>query len=191
MAVSYHAVRLAQRALARPLPACNAVVLGGGALGTGAALVLRMLGVRRLSIADTNPARRRAIETRAGFSTYDPAHDDGPEPGSAELVVDAVGAVATRRSASRIAAPGGVVVHVGLAEAEGGLDARRMTLQEIAFVGCYTYTGVDFRETVDALARGALGDLSWIEERPLNEGPEAFEEILDGRVAAPKTVLRP
>jgi D-arabinose 1-dehydrogenase-like Zn-dependent alcohol dehydrogenase len=66
-----------------------------------------------------------------------------------------------------------------------------MTLQEITFVGCYTYTMIDFRETVDALARGALGDLTWIEERPLSAGPQAFEEILGGRVAAPKTVLHP
>ena len=191
MAVSYHGVRLAQQALARPLSACRTVVLGGGALGMGAALVMRMLGVRQLSIAETNPDRRRAIEASAGFATYDPVGDDGPGPGTADLVVDAVGAVATRRSASQIAASGGLILHIGLAEAEGGLDTRRMTLQEIAFVGCYTYTSVDFRETVDALARGALGDLSWIEERPLGGGPQAFEDILDGRVAAPKTVLRP
>lgn len=190
-AVSYHAVRLAARALPRPVSASTAVVLGGGALGMAAALVLRMLGVRALKIADTNAARRRTIADSAGFETYDPAQGEGPEPGTAELVVDAVGAAATRRAASALARPGGVIVHVGLQEAEGGLDARRLTLQEITFVGCYTYTLVDFRETVDALARGALGDLSWIEERPLSAGPQAFEEILEGRVAAPKTVLRP
>ncbi len=190
-AVSYHAVRLALRALPRPIGACDAVILGGGALGMAAALVLRMLGVRHLSIADTNAERRRTIETRAGFETHDPTGGEGPRPASVDLVVDAVGAAATRKAASALARPGGTIVHVGLQEAEGGLDVRRMTLQEITFVGCYTYTMVDFQETVDALARGALGDLSWIEERPLSAGPKAFEDILEGRVAAPKTVLHP
>jgi L-iditol 2-dehydrogenase len=190
-AVSYHAVRLGLAALDRPVSACGATVLGGGALGMTAALVLRMLGAGRIAIADTNAHRRERIARAAGFETYDPTDGGGPRPGSQHLVVDAVGAAATRASACALARPGGAIVHIGLQDAEGGLDVRRMTLQEIAFVGCYTYTFVDFRETVDALARGALGDLSWLEERPLADGPKAFEEILDGRVAAPKTVLHP
>jgi L-iditol 2-dehydrogenase len=191
VAVSYHAVGLARRALARPLTACSAVVLGGGALGVAAALILRAAGIRDLRVADTNAGRRQTIAERIGLQVDDPAAGQGPADASVDLVVDAVGAAATRTAASRLARPGGAIVHVGLQEAEGGLDVRRLTLQEISFLGCYTYTMVDFRETVDALAQGALGDLSWIEERPLDAGPAAFEEILAGRVAAPKVVLHP
>ena len=60
----------------------------------------------------------------------------------------------------------GVIVHIGLLEAEGGLDVRKMTLQEITFIGTYTYTMADFRDTVAALDAGKLGELKWIEKRP-------------------------
>jgi isoquinoline 1-oxidoreductase subunit alpha len=42
-----------------------------------------------------------------------------------------------------------------------------------------------------ALAAGRLGDLSWLEERPLSEGPRAFADIDANAVAAAKIVLRP
>ena len=60
-----------------------------------------------------------------------------------DLVVDAVGSIETRRSASLAIKPGDVIVHIGLLEAEGGLDVRKMTLQEITFIGTYTYTHGD------------------------------------------------
>jgi len=52
-----------------------------------------------------------------------------------------------------------VVVHFGLLDGDGGLDVRKLTLHEIAFVGVCTYTMVDFRETVRAMADGKLGSL--------------------------------
>ena len=56
-----------------------------------------------------------------------------------DLVIDGVGIAATRRAASQLVRPGGVIVHIGLGDANDGLDIRRMTLQEIAFV---TYRGL-------------------------------------------------
>ena len=95
------------------------------------------------------------------------------------------------RSASVAIKPGGVIVHIGLLEAEGGLDVRKMTLQEITFVGTYTYTMADFRDTVAALDAGVLGKLNWIEKRPLAEGASAFRDLLEGRAGAAKIVLMP
>ena len=87
--------------------------------------------------------------------------------------------------------PGGVVVHVGLQESSGGVDVRRITLSELAFIGVYTYTTADLRASADALHRGALGDLQWVESRPLAEGPAAFRDLDGGRTAAAKIVLLP
>ena len=86
---------------------------------------------------------------------------------------------------------GVVIVHIGLLEAEGGLDVRKFTLQEITFIGTYTYTMADFRDTVAALDAGVLGELSWIEKRPLAEGASAFRDLLEGRAGAAKIVLMP
>jgi L-gulonate 5-dehydrogenase len=71
------------------------------------------------------------------------------------------------------------------------LDIRRLTLQEVTFIGTYTYSMVDFRETVAALASGQLGPLDWFEERPLAEGATAFDDLDQGRSAAAKIILRP
>ena len=87
--------------------------------------------------------------------------------------------------------PGGVITHIGLGEDTDGLDIRRMTLQEITFIGTYTYTAQDFRDTAAAIFDGRLGALDWIETRALSEGAAAFAELRAGRVAAPKIVLHP
>lgn len=40
-----------------------------------------------------------------------------------------------------------------------------MTLQQITFIGSYTYTPVDLRSALHKLHSGALVDLAWIERR--------------------------
>ena len=68
---------------------------------------------------------------------------------------------------------------------------RKLTLQEVTFMGSYTYTMSDFQETLEAMASGALGDLSWFEERDLAAGPGAFVDLLEGKTGAAKIILRP
>ena len=108
-----------------------------------------------------------------------------------DVVVDGVGFAKTRETASRAVRPGGVIMHIGLGAAEGGLDIRRITLQEITFVGPYTYTAEDFRATAAAMFAGKLGPLDWYETRPLADGNAAFADIRKGSAEAPKTILKP
>ena len=84
--------------------------------------------------------------------------------------------------------PGGTIMHVGLQDWASEIDMRRLTLAEITLLGTYTYTTADLRATVDALARGVFGDLSWVEERPLNDGQQAFLDLDQGRCAAAKVI---
>jgi L-iditol 2-dehydrogenase len=117
--------------------------------------------------------------------------DDLPEANSFELVIDAVGSGRTRAASCSFVCSGGVISHVGLQDNEPGLDTRRMTLEEITFLGNYTYSAVDLRAAIHALYRGALGPLDWVETRPLSDGAAAFRDIHEGKAAAPKIVLRP
>ena len=82
-------------------------------------------------------------------------------------------------------------MHIGLMDNNDGLDIRRITLQEITFIGTYTYTPVDLRNTLRHLHSGALGKLDWIDERPLAEGAKAFKQLNSGDCGAPKVILRP
>lgn len=184
LAVGWHAVRLGKAAL-HPSIKPRALVIGGGAIGLAAALSLKAMGLDDVTIAEPNDARRAFLSENCGQNAV--AAGEGMFP----LVLDAVGFAATRAIASERAEPGGVIVHIGLGEDTGGLDIRRMTLQEITFIGTYTYDAVDFRETAEAIFDGRLGALDWPEFRPLAEGHSAFQDLRNGRVAAPKIILDP
>jgi L-iditol 2-dehydrogenase len=191
LAVSYHAVNHGMRLLGRPLSASRCAVLGAGAIGLGCALVLAMQGAHEIHVGETSESRRRTAARAGAFRCYAPGDAGEPADSSIDLVIDAVGATATRAAASRLARPGGVIVHAGLLPGSDGLDVRKVTLQEIVFTGTYCYTPVEFRETLDAIASGRLGSLDWLEERPLADGAQAFRDLEAGAVAAAKIVLRP
>ena len=184
LAVSWHAVRLALAAL-HPQAERRALVIGGGAIGLAASLAFKAQGVTQVSIVEPNAQRRAFLRETCDETVLAEAE------GSYPLVVDAVGYAATRATASAHAAPGGVIAHVGLGEDSGGLDIRRMTLQEISFIGTYTYTAQDFRDTAEAIFDGRLGPLDWCQNRPLSQGAQAFDDLRDGRVAEPKIMLAP
>jgi threonine dehydrogenase-like Zn-dependent dehydrogenase len=190
VAVAWHAVRLGVERLHQPLAACRVAVLGGGAIGLAAAIVARHFGAHDIRLGEPNALRRQTISRTEGLAVYAPGADGEPDSSTIDLVIDAVGAGATRAAASAMVRPGGVIVHAGLLPGQDGLDIRKITLQEVTLTGTYCYTPTDFVHTVDALAGGALGGLGWFEERPLAEGARAFEDIDAGRASAAKLVLR-
>ncbi len=189
LAVSVHAVRLAERALSRPISESNVTVLGGGAIGLLAALVLKQKGVRELHIAETSPTRLKLLNSMDLGNCYDP-RESSPTDAHMDLVVDAVGSGLTRAAASRLVRQGGVISHIGLQDNAEGLDVRRITLQEIILLGNYTYNDEDCATALDLLNRNALGDYPWLECRPLSVGAQAFHDIDQG-IAPPKIVLQP
>ena len=190
-ATALHALRLSARAMHRPLPECRLLIMGAGAIGMLAALLARTYGCADISVAETNALRRASLERHAGCRAFDPTAQKGVADNSADLVIDAVGAKATRAAALAAVKPGGVIMHVGLQDWASEIDMRKLTLGEITLLGTYTYSTADLRATVAALARGAFGDLAWVEERPLADGARAFRDLHDGRSASAKIVLNP
>ncbi|WP_166418121.1 alcohol dehydrogenase catalytic domain-containing protein [Cochlodiniinecator piscidefendens] len=184
LAVSWHAARLVIEALHASMDR-RAIVIGGGAIGLAVALALKAMKVDEVTIVEPNDIRRAFLIERCGQVAVDTATSSAP------IVVDAVGYGATRASASAIVEAGGVIAHVGLGDDGPGLDVRRTTLQEITFIGTYTYTAQDFRDTAAAIFDGRLGALDWTETRGLADGHQAFLDIRAGLVAAPKIILEP
>ncbi len=185
LACGWHGIRLAGRALNGP--AARVLILGGGAIGFGTALAARAAGSTDITIVEPNPLRRARLAEIGDFRL----EAEAPTGLSPDLVVDAVGYAATRQVASDEVRPGGVIVHIGLGQATEGLNIRRMTLQEITFIGTYTYTHADFIACANAISDGSLGPCDWAELRPLEGGAAAFADIIENRVAAPKLVLMP
>jgi threonine dehydrogenase-like Zn-dependent dehydrogenase len=183
-----HALALARRALATPMGETRALVLGAGAIGLLAVLMLQGQGVADLAVVEANPKRAAALTAATGIV---PVASDALPPASFDLVFDAVGVAATRDLAVAAAAAGSTIAHVGLGDWTTPLDWRSLTLREITLIGCYTYTDQDLVAAVAALDEGRFGNLAWVEERPLSQGAQAFGDLVAGRVASAKVVLRP
>ena len=183
LAQAWHAAQLGIALL--DAPPASAFVLGGGGIGLGCALVLRHLGVSDLVLAETNPRRRETVR-RAGITLADPARE-----APAALVIEAAGTRAARGAASRLAAPGGAIVHIGALPKAEALHLGRIVRHGAARVGADAPSAEDFRAALAALAAGALGSLDWVEERPLAEGWRAFRDLHAGRVGEARVVLRP
>ncbi len=190
-ATALHALNLAMRALARPLPEARLLVIGAGAVGLLTALLARAYGCRDVTVAETNALRRAAAQRAGDLRVADPAEPGARLENAVDLVIDAVGAKATRQAAFAAVKPGGVITHIGLLDWASEIDMRKLTLAEITLIGTYTYSTADLRATVAALHAGAFGRLEWVEERTLAEGAAAFADLDAGRSAAAKILLRP
>lgn len=188
IACGWHAVRLG-KAMLHEANNARAMVIGGGPIGLGAALSLKAQGFDKVVIIEPNDARRAYLEEVCGQKALAPSQVSSTDV--FELIIDGVGIEPSRAQASAHAAPGGVIVHIGLGSASGGLDVRRLTLQEITFLGTYTYTAQDFRDTAQAMFDGHLGALDWTQTWALENGQAAFEAVRAGAIAHPKIVLKP
>ena len=90
----------------KPFSDCRAVVLGGGAIGLGAALVLAAHGTKEIHIAETNSRRHGPLREAGSFAVYDPTTDKGPAAGTAHIVVDAFGVGRDPQGRKRSGLPG-------------------------------------------------------------------------------------
>jgi len=169
----------------------GSVVIGGGAIGLGSALILATRSSAPLTLQEANslrwPALKEAVEHLPHVSVVTPA--DAPD--RAGIIIDAVGSASSRETAFRLAAPGSAIVHIGLASGADGVDSRKLTLQEIVYCGTYTYTKSDFEATAQMCIKAELGDLEWAQARPLREGAGVFCTAIQNKVAAPKMLLSP
>ena len=184
LAVAVHAVKLGQARL--PDTSAKVLIQGGGAIGLLCALVLDHYGYGHIEIAETNPLRRNMLGEVTPASPFDPINNAPAY--EFDLVFDCVGSGVTRNYASALVKPGGTIIHIGLQDNEPGFDTRRVTLQEISFIGTYCYTNADFAEALDLLAKGHVSRQGWSEIRPLSEGGSGFEDIHNGK-AVPKIIL--
>jgi 2-desacetyl-2-hydroxyethyl bacteriochlorophyllide A dehydrogenase len=167
------------------------LIVGAGSIGLLAVQVASLSAPATLVVTDLN-AERLAHAGRLG-ATATAAGDqlDALLPDGADLVVDCVGAAATKRVAIRHVRPGGTVVLLGLHDDDTALPSHELIRREIMLTGSFTYSDRDVRRALALRAAGRVRGDGWTTTRPLADGPEAFHELVHAPGGQTKILLRP
>jgi len=160
-----------------PRGAASAVVIGSGTIGLACMQAALLHGIEAVTVIEGHPTRRNQAVRLGAHSAY--ASADEVKPG-VDLVVDAVGAEATRLTAIELLSPAGTAVFIGLHDDETILPWRRVIRGNHTIRGVFAYSDGDFQQALDWLSHGraGIGDLNPV--LPLEEGPEAFAALAKG-----------
>jgi len=192
MAVVIHAFRLGLAGTPRVM-----AIIGAGAIGSLSLVLAKLRGVPKVCVVDVNDARLEVAKRLGADLTLDAARADLAavvrdwSSGGADVVVEAVGTAATRRTAVALAAKGARLVLLGLAENDSALPWIDVTRNEQAFFTSFAYAPRDFHDSVDLLESRRVDIRAFTETRPLEEGQAGFLKMTRAPGATLKLVLKP
>lgn len=188
-------LRATRRAM-REQPFANVVIFGAGGIGLLCAQVAKLLGAANVLIADTNGNRLQvALDTVADevlnpkSSSLSAAVASLGERG-VDVVIDAAGFQPTREASLEILNPGGTIMNIGLGIDRTELPINHLIRSEIQILGSFCYTDQDFMDAVQLLVEGRVTETGWTEIRDVEEGGQAFRDLVEGKVNLGKIFLR-
>jgi len=160
----------------------NSIVLGAGTIGLVTLQAARLAGIPYVGVLELSEERRaqaRALGADEVFGDVGSAAEAIGGMG-ADLVLDAVGAQATRAAALELVRPGGRAVYVGLAADDTTLGFHDVVRRQVTLQGSYAYTMADYDQAHQWLISGdaSLGDLPDV--LPLEDGPDMFARLAKG-----------
>lgn len=192
LSVGYHAAR---RGAVNEQDAV--LVIGGGPIGQAAALAVRRLGSRAAVVSEPDAYRRKLCEG-LGFPTVDPTDNPaqlgprviealGAKPG---VVIDAVGASATLRTACEVSALGARIVLVGMNSTDVDLSAYAISTEERSIIGSFCYNPREFADTAGWAGANAAELAPLIDGRvSLADAAETFARLSRGEMQASKVMV--
>jgi len=164
-------------ALARPAPDEQALVVGAGPIGLMVIQALTDRGIDQVFCIDLNQERLAMAEKLGAL----PATFESLASQHVDIVVDAVGASATRQGCARVVRSGGRIVWIGLHEADTVLPVNDFIRREITTQGSFAYTPIDFGNALQALAQKRIRlEEAWTQTEPLENGTACYERLLHG-----------
>jgi 2-desacetyl-2-hydroxyethyl bacteriochlorophyllide A dehydrogenase len=186
LANGVHAVRLAGHDAER------AVVLGAGTIGLVTLQAALLSDIPHVAVLEPQDARRERaarLGAHAAYGSPEEALQDREGLGP-DVVIDAVGAQATRAFGLELLRPGGTLVCIGLADDDTTLGFHGVVRSQHRIQGSYAYTTADYEQAHQWLVSGAapLGD-DLTDVRPLEDGPEQFARLAQGPPAEFKVFL--
>ncbi|MGU3586776.1 alcohol dehydrogenase catalytic domain-containing protein [Rhodococcus sp. C26F] len=149
-------------------------IIGAGPIGLATLLCAREQGATTIVVTDL-VEHRLAVATRLGADAVAPTLDAS----SFDLVIDAVGAVATRSASLMALRPGGIAVWIGVNDPAATLAASMdVVVTERTIVGSFAYTDAEFAH---AVALSAHHDFDWVSTYPLGDAEPVFANLQSGR----------
>jgi L-iditol 2-dehydrogenase len=178
------------------LPLKRILVIGAGPIGLMAQQAFQaMRGVATL-VTDIKEDRLQAAVKLGAKQVFHAAEAPVKEKILAltegegiDLVVDAVGAAETGRQGLQLVRRGGTVILIGLHENSRSLASYDLILPEKQVIGSYAATTADIHTALELMAAGKADVSSWISYYPLDQGEEAFREMLEAGKDHIKSVI--
>jgi len=182
LANGVHAVRLGLAGEA----VRHAVVVGAGTIGLMTLQAALLSEIGHVGVVEPQAQRRERAVALGAHAAYGAgeaglaAVRTATDGLGADLVLDAVGAQATRALALELLRPGGQAVCIGLAADDTTLGFHGIVRGQLGLRGSYAYTMADFEQALAWLAdgRASVGELPAVQ--PLDDGPEAFARLAEG-----------
>lgn len=193
LANGVHAVRLALESG----PVERVLIVGAGTIGLMVMEAAVIFDIAHVGVVEPFPPRREHARRFGAHAVYASIEEAAAtECGIADglgvdLVIDAVGAVSTRRGSMQLLRPGGTLIALGLRDDETPLPFHSMVRNQIMVRGSYAYTPADYRKALDWLIEGRAGIGDLPDVMPLDRGPEVFAELSRGPTDRIKVFLSP
>jgi L-iditol 2-dehydrogenase len=193
LAVALHAVNIT------PLSSTDrVVVVGAGPIGLLTLLAARLRGAGSVVVSDRDPhrlgvARLLGADLTVEVESTDPVAAVMAATGErgADVVFEAVGINATVAQSLAVARAGGQVTWIGNSAPLVELPMQDLVTREMTVRGSYGFCD-EFEQAAAALAAGTIDVRPLIELiAPLEDGPDLFRQLGDGRLDAVKVVLAP
>jgi threonine dehydrogenase-like Zn-dependent dehydrogenase len=170
--------------LTRHLHVERALVIGAGPIGLmcqqalqalrGIPVMVCDLAPGRLAVAQKLGAARTVCSRETDVRKEIAAWTDGT---GVDLVVDAVGAAATKELSLAALRPGGAAVWIGLHSDRMDLNTYAITLPEKQIFGTYSAKQSELAEALDLMVQRKVDVTSWTEIAPIERGVEAFHRM--------------
>jgi len=171
------------------------LLIGAGGVGLSALHMAKALTPARIVVADVDPTKRKLAEDAGAHAVIDNSADDALERlmtitgGGARAALDFVGAVPSSRFGLTSLRKGGQLIIVGLYGGALPLALPLMPARSLTIQGSYVGT-LDELKAVVALGQAEKIPAIPLNHRPLDEAPQALQDLRDGKVSG-RMILQP
>jgi len=191
LANGVHLVRLTSH-----LDIKNVLVIGAGPIGLAALQAFNVLREARVIVSDIRPERLAVAKSIGAGDVINPAEEDifnvlpqMFDDGTVDLVIDAVGSAQTNHIGLEITKPGGTLLIIGLHNNSKSLFSYDIVLSEKTVMGSYAATQQDMEDALVLIAEQKVDMASWVHYYSLEQGKDAFMDMLEARGNHIKSVI--